>query len=196
MLDKNETLIESYREQSLSWRQDDTMLHRMTAIILPVSIAALIVSYVYKDLPLLLPFFGGVVLMAFWFMLCQVLYIRIRIRFEVMNTIEDHWDIPGHRDFRDIRNDIFGKILTGMRLYRNVFYVYLLMAIAVGLHKWGKWGKTLDDLPYLVSGILLFIILVILFRWIGSIANRCIKQCKSPTLQKISKDLANKKSDS
>ena len=166
MLDKNETLlIESYREQSLSWRQDDTMLHRMTAIILPVSIAALIVSYVYEDLPLLLPFFGGVVLMAFWFMLRQVLYIRIRIRFEVMNTIEDYWDIPGHRDFRDIRNDIFGKILTGMRLYRNVFYVYLLMAIAVGLH---KCDKTLDDLPYLVSGILLFIILVILFSWIGS----------------------------
>ena len=53
MLDKNETLlIESYREQSLSWRQDDTMLHRMTAIILPVSIAALIVSSVYEDLPL------------------------------------------------------------------------------------------------------------------------------------------------
>ena len=194
MLDKNETLlIESYREQSLSWRQDDTMLHRMTAIILPVSIAALIVSSVYEDLPLLLPFFGGVVLMTFWFMLCQVLYIRIRIRFEVMSTIEDHWDIPGHRDFRDIRNDIFGKILTGMRLYRNVFYVYLLMAIAVGLH---KWDKTLDDLPYLVSGFLLFIILVILFSWIGSIANRRFKRCKSPTLQKISKDLANKKSDS
>ena len=195
MSDKNETLlIESYREQSLSWRQDDTMLHRMTAIILPVSIAALIVSYVYEDLPLLLPFFGGVVLMAFWFMLCQVLYIRIRIRFEVMNTIEDHWDIPGHGDFRDIRNDIFGKNLTGMRLYRNVFYVYLLMAIVVGLHKWDK--TTLDDLPYMVSGFLLLIILVILFRWIGIIANRRIKRCKSPTLQKISKDLANKKSDS
>lgn len=133
--------------------------------------------------------------MAFWFTLCKVLHIRMRIRFEIMGIIEDHWDIPGHKDFRDIRNNIFGKILTGMRLYEWVFYVYLLMAVAVGLY---KRDKTPDDLPCLVSGFLLFIILVILFLslWIGSIANRRIKRCESPTLQKISKTLANKKSDS
>ena len=77
-------LIESYKEQSLAWRHDDSMLHRMTSLLLPISFTALVVPYVNKEIPVLLLLVGASILMIFWFLLCQILYIRMRIRFEVM----------------------------------------------------------------------------------------------------------------
>ena len=137
--DYNDLLIETYKEQSLAWRHDDSILHRMTSLLLPISFTALVLPYVNKNIIVVLPVLaGGSILMIFWFLLCQILYIRIRIRFEVMGQIEKHWGTPGHRHFRDMRNEIFTKIPRGMLLYKGVFCVYLGVVIVAGLHQYDQ----------------------------------------------------------
>ena len=193
MADNNETLlIKIYKENSLAWRHDDSMLHRMTSLLLPISFTALVLPYINKNIIVVLPVLaGGSILMIFWFLLCQILYIRMRIRFEVMSQIEKHWCTPGHRHFRDMRNEIFTKIPRGMLLYKGVFYVYLGGVIAAGLHQYDQ--KLF--LPDLCLGIILFIILVIIVWRIGRIAVREITPCKSPTLQSIISLLKKSKTD-
>ena len=49
VLDKNETLlIEAYKEQTASWKHEDSLFHRFTSIILPLSVVMLGVPYVQE----------------------------------------------------------------------------------------------------------------------------------------------------
>ena len=192
MADNNETLlIEIYKENSLAWRHDDSMLHRMTSLLLPISFTALAVPYVNTKIPVLLLLAGASILMIFWFLLCQILYIRIRIRFEVMGQIERHWCAPGHRHFQGIRDEIFIKEARGMLLYRVVFCVYSGVVIGIGLHQYDQ--KLF--LPDCWLGIILFIIIVIIVWLVSSIAQRKITPCKSPTLRSIISLLKERKTD-
>ena len=184
----NQWLIESYKEQGETSRHDDIILHRMTVVILPVSITALIVSYVHTDVSKLVAIVGGVMLMLFWFILCQILHIRATIRFMMMNKIEEHWKIPGHRHFTDVRTEMFGnKLFKGIWLYRWAFFIYLFGAGAIGVYEWCKRCGCLSCYFILgASGIIVYIVIVGSLWWfVTRRVDRPIEKGDSRTLESI-----------
>ena len=78
---RDQLLIESYREQTAAWKHEGDLLYRFTSVILPLSIAALGVPYLQKGVPDLLATVGGLTLMAFWAITCQIMHIKSNIRF-------------------------------------------------------------------------------------------------------------------
>lgn len=183
-------LMESYREQSFAWRHDDSILHRMTSIVLPVSFAALGVPYVYC-IPPWLPLLGGFVIMLFWIVLCQAIFIRIGIRFKIMNVVEKSWEVPGHRHVGSIRDEIFEtnkkrySFLIAHRLYRWAFSIYSVMAIAVALlHISDLSHFNAKDIPVILFIVITFVtrlLLCYLFRK----AELPIKECKSKSYKEV-----------
>ena len=69
MPNKNPYLLEEYREQSLFCRLDSELFSRLTAVLLPLAIAALTLPYLKPSTPKLLAALGGLMLMTFWFFL-------------------------------------------------------------------------------------------------------------------------------
>ena len=133
-------LIESFKEQTAAWKHDDNLLYRFTSIILPLSIVALAVPYVEEKVPDLLATIGGLMLMTFWVISGQVMDINSNIRFSIINEIEKCWRIPGHRDFRVIRENAYGKkdsdFLRNQFLRRFMFRVYLCIVVILTLYRW------------------------------------------------------------
>ena len=102
-------LIESYKEQTAAWRHENNLLYRFTTIVLPVSIAALGVPYVQADVPDLLATLGGLMLMTFWAVSCQIMQIKSNLRFSIINKIEKSWGIPSPQRLQsDKGEDIWG----------------------------------------------------------------------------------------
>ena len=122
---RDQLLIESYKEQTAAWRHEDNLFYRLTSIILPVSIAALVVPYVEDKVPDLLATIGGLTLMTFWTISCQIADIKSNIRLSIINKIEKCWDVWGHKDFRDIRKNTYGQksssFLRSQLLHRYMF---------------------------------------------------------------------------
>ena len=189
----NDLLMESYKEQSFAWRHDDSILHRMTSIVLPVSFAALGVPYVYDCIPPWLPVLGGFALMLFWIVLCQAMFIRIGIRFKIMNAIENSWEVPGHGHVRCIRKEIFETdkhrhcLLIAHWLYRWAFFIYSLIAMIVAfLHT--------PDLTIMLIVIAFVILLLLgLYFWLFRKADLPITECKSSTYKEVIELLKTKK---
>ena len=124
-------LIESYKEQTAAWKHEDNLLHRFTSVILPLSIAALALPYVQKDVPDMLATLGGLTLMTFWAFSCQIMQIKSNIRFSIIIEIERCWKVPGHKDFRGKRNDTYGKKPRSHFLRCCMYWVYLLISIVL-----------------------------------------------------------------
>ena len=126
---RDQFLIESYKEQTAAWRHENVLLYRFTTITLPVSIAALAVPYVQKGVPDLLATLGGLTLITFWAILCQITHVKAKIRFSIINKIEKCWKVPGHNNFKDIRKNTYGKrashFLRSHLLRSYMFWVYL-----------------------------------------------------------------------
>ena len=185
----NQWLIESYKEQGETSRHDDIMLHRITVVILPVSITALIVSYVHADVSKLLAIGGGVMLMIFWSILCQILHIRASIRLMIMNKIEKHWKIPGHRHFTCVRKDMFGdsKFVKGIWLYRWAFFTYLLGAEAIVVYELcKKCGCLSCYFIFGATGIIVYIVIVASLGWfVTRRVDHPIEKRNSETLKNI-----------
>ena len=142
MLDKNETLlIEAYKEQTASWKHEDGLLHRFTSIVLPLSVAMLGVPYVQNGEPneriALLALMGGMLLMTFWGISSQIMHTKDRIRFSIINKLEDKFStiglerFRGHDEFRRIRDKAGGKGLRNYRLRVWMFWVYFVVALVV-----------------------------------------------------------------
>jgi hypothetical protein len=199
MLDNyNRYLIESYREYGQAWRHEDNLLHRMISISLPLSVTALGVPYVYKEVPMLLSLLGGLILMIFWIVLCQAIYIRMQIKFEVMGIIESHLDIPGHGHFSRLREELFGNLVTIQRIYKGVFCLYLFVVIMIGLDEYGpELPELYGNNPYLLASVGIIFIILVPASWLAiRRAQRTIKPCNSTTLENIIKSLEQKKQDS
>ena len=126
-------LIESYKEQTASWRHLDNLLYRFTTIILPVSIAALGLRYLNMgntgtgnmatEIPKWMPIAGGLALMTFWFFSCLIIEIKTQIRFGIIHDMEDTLRIVGHKEFAERRK-------KGWRKYFRSHYLRILMFIA------------------------------------------------------------------
>ena len=132
-------LIESFKEQAAAWKHEDNLLYRFTSIILPLSIAALAVPYIEDRVPDLLATIGGLTLMTFWAISCQIADIKSNIRLSIINKIEKCWNVWGHKNFKDIRDDTYGekasRRLRDQCLRRYMFWVYLSIIGVLTLYR-------------------------------------------------------------
>ena len=125
--------LEGYKEQTASWRHLDSMFHRFTSIILPVSIAALGVPYLNMgtegtetEMPKWMPMAGGLALMIFWIISSETAEIRERIRFKIIHEIEKELGIKGHKEWTKRRNEKWTKRLRSHYLRRLMFVAYVV----------------------------------------------------------------------
>ena len=136
--DYNQLLIESYKEQTASWKHEDNILYRFGAVMLPVSFAALGIPYIENIKEPNLTIFetistiGGIVLMTFWVCYVYATHAKVMARFQIINQIEEDWKVKGHKDVPKIRDDIF-KAPDGLQLKTHfletrIFNVYLIVA--------------------------------------------------------------------
>ncbi len=175
--DRNQFLLEVYKEHTASWRHEDNILYKFGAVLLPVSFVALGIPYL-KDIkePSLTIFeiistVGGLILMTFWVSFVYASHAKIRARFQIINPIEDeikrYWGIKGHKDVPDIRNEAFGcprwfQLKTHF-LETLIFYVYLLMAFILTVYRSCDKGGICEGLgiasllPVLIMGICLWV---------------------------------------
>ena len=175
--DRNQLLLEVYKEQTASWKHEDNILYKFGAVLLPVSFVALGIPYL-KDIkePSLTIFeiistVGGLILMTFWVSYVYASHAKIGARFQIINQIEGQiergWGIKGHKDVPDIRNEAFGcprwfQLKTHC-LEKGIFYVYLIMAFI--LTAWRVYYKyhicmnlaMASLLPVLIMGICLWV---------------------------------------
>ena len=148
--DYNQLLLESYKEQTASWKHEDNTLYKFGAVLLPVSFVALGVPYIgdikESNLTILeiISTSGGIILMTFWVAYVHATHAKIRARFRIINQIEEDWKIKGHKDVHKIRDKIFKpRRLLQLKTYfleTSIFYVYLFMAsILTGYRCVDKW---------------------------------------------------------
>ena len=137
--DYNQLLLESYKEQTASWKHEDNILYKFGAVLLPVSFVALGVPYIgdieESNLAILeiISTSGGIILMTFWVSYVHATHANVMARFRIINQIEERWGIIGHKDIRPIRNKIFKPPrplqLKTYFLERWIFYVYWVIAV-------------------------------------------------------------------
>lgn len=120
-------LLEEYKELSLCWRHDEVFA-KLTAVLFPLSIAALTLSYLNAGVPKLLAIVGGLMLVAFWFFSSERNEDRSRIRFSRIYEIER---ILGFDSHLRINRERPKSVLKGQNLRRCIFIVYLVMALLV-----------------------------------------------------------------
>ena len=84
-------LLEEYKELGLCWRHDDDVFAKLTAVLLPLSIAALTLPYLKPGAPKLLCVAGGLMLMVHWFFSSKRNEDRSCIRFSRIHEIEGIW---------------------------------------------------------------------------------------------------------
>ena len=137
--DYDQLLLESYKEQTASWKHEDNILYKFGAVLLPVSFVALGVPYIgdieESNLAILeiISTSGGIILMTFWVAYVHATYAKVMARFRIINQMEEDWKIKGHKDVPDIRDEIFKPPrplpLKTYFLEKSIFYVYWSMAL-------------------------------------------------------------------
>ena len=131
--------LESYKEQTASWRHLDSLLYRTTTIILPLSIAALGLPYVstnpdstVAEIPKWVPMIGGLWLMIYWIFSCEIFEIRAKIRFDMIHELEDELGmIKGHKEWTKRRKAKWTKILRSHYLRRLMFVAYVIATVVL-----------------------------------------------------------------
>lgn len=136
---QDQLLLESYKEQTASWKHEDDILYKFGAVLLPVSFIALGIPYIgdikESNLTILeiISTTGGMILMTFWFAFVCSSHAKIRSRFQIINWIEENWKIKGHRDVPKIRDKAFKPpLLFPLKthfLETWIFYVYWTIAV-------------------------------------------------------------------
>ena len=132
-------LIESYKEQTASWRHIDRGLWGLTAIIIPVAFAALGAPYVYKKMPYGMPIVGGLFLMLFWWFSCEIYHNKNKIRFNIIHNMEEYMKVKGHKTWADNRekcNTGWRRLLKSRYLRRGMFWIYFFVAVFLLLYKY------------------------------------------------------------
>lgn len=128
MSNGNSHLLEEYKELGLSWRHDSESFSKLTAVLLPLSIAALTLPYLKAGPPKLLATVGGLMLMTFWFLSSLTYENRSNIRWSRMHEIEG---ILGFDSHLRIKRERVKSILKVQGLRRWIFGLYLAIAFFV-----------------------------------------------------------------
>ena len=125
MSGENSHLLEEYNELGLSWRHDSESFSKLTAVLLPLSIAALTLPYLKAGTPKLLAAVGGLMLMTFWFFSSLAYENRSYIRWSRMHEIERILGFDSHLRIDRERAKNVLKI-QGLRSW--MFRLYLVIA--------------------------------------------------------------------
>ena len=121
-------LFEEYRELGLSWRHDSESFSKLTAVLLPLSIAALTLPYLKAGASKLLVTVGGLMLMTFWFFSSLSYENRSYIRWSRVHEIER---ILGFDSHLRIKRDRAKSVLKVQGLRSWMFGLYLAIAFFV-----------------------------------------------------------------
>ena len=121
-------LLEEYRDQGLCWRHDDDVFAKLTAVLLPLSIAALTLPYLSAETPKMLAASGGLMLMTFWYLSSESYEHRFRIRWRRIHEIEEILGLDSHLRIHKERSE---SLLKGQRIRRCMFWLYLPIAFFV-----------------------------------------------------------------
>lgn len=121
-------LLEEYKELGLCWRHDDDWISKLSAVLLPLSIAALTLPYLRADIPKMLAVFGGLTLVMFWFLSSQTCKNRFEIRFSRIYQIEEILGFDSHLRYARERPK---SAFKDQRLRLRLFIVYLFIACLV-----------------------------------------------------------------
>lgn len=177
---KENVLIEVYKEHTASWKHEDNILYKFGAFLLPVSLIVLGVPYVgdIKESSLtileIISTVGGMILMTFWVSYVYASHAKISARFQIINEIECQierdYGIKGHKDIRDIRDNAFKPLrplqLRTHFLEKSIFYVYWVMAIILtvcrSIDKWPicKSLAIVSLIPLIIGGLAIAIALI------------------------------------
>ena len=128
MSNQNSHLLEEYKELGLCWRHDDEAFSKLTAVLLPLSIGALTLPYLKTGVPKLLAASGGLMLMAFWAFLSELLARRLKIRFSRIHELERILEFDSHLRYH---TKIDKRVWKAQLLRRWVFIVYIVIAFFV-----------------------------------------------------------------
>ena len=128
MSNENPHLLEEYKELGLSWRHDSESFSKLTAVLLPLSIAALTLPYLKAGAPKLLATIGGLMLMTFWFFSSLTYENRSYIRWSRMHEIEQILGFDSHLRIKRERVKSVLKV-QGLRCW--MFRLYLVIAFFV-----------------------------------------------------------------
>ena len=121
-------LLEEYRELGLCWRHDDEMFSKLTAVLLPLSIAALTLPYLRAEAPKLLAASGGLMLMTFWFFSYLIHKSRFEVRFRRIYEIECILGFDSHLKYE---KESTKSRLKDQGLRSWMFGLYLVIAFFV-----------------------------------------------------------------
>ena len=169
-------LLEEYRELGVCWRQDDDWISKWTAVLLPLSIAALTLPYLKVSAPKLLAVTGGLALITYWYLSSLISKRRFEIRFSRIHQIEAILGFDSHLSYR---RKSAKSIFKHQRLRCGMFLVYLVIAFFVTLktkvEKIEEWtvslAFTFQTFVFLIlAGI---IIGFIVGYWIGRRERKC-----------------------
>lgn len=76
---------------------------------------------------------GGLTLMTFWAILCQITHIKAKIRFSIINEIERCWEVPSHKNFKKRRDDTYNE-----KPRSHYLRCWICLGIVMAL-TWCKW---------------------------------------------------------
>ena len=127
--------IESYRQQSATWMHENAMLYVLTSIFIPLSIAALGAPYLNKSIPSLISTAGGLILITYWGVSCEVLEAKMDLRFLTINRMEGFWGVEGHQVIRRRMNATYGKLFKNRRIRRFMFGIYSSIVFLLTLYE-------------------------------------------------------------
>ena len=121
-------LLEEYRDQGFCWRNDDQAFFKLTAVLLPLSIAALTLPYLRTGSPKLLAAAGGLLLMGYWILSSELHTRRLKIRFSRIQEIEWILGLDSHLKYHRETDE---KVWKSQILRRCMFVAYLIVALFV-----------------------------------------------------------------
>lgn len=121
-------LLEEYKEQAICWRHDDEVFSKLTAVLLPLAIAALTLPYLKTGAPKLLAVFGGLMLITLWYIPSLNYRRRFEVRFSRIHEIEWILGFDSHLRYHRESNK---NVLKDRYLRCCLFIIYIVIALIV-----------------------------------------------------------------
>ena len=121
-------LLEEYRELGICWRQDDDWISKWTAVLLPLSIAAVALPYLRVGAPKLLGAAGGLTLITYWYLSSLISKRRFEIRFSRIHEIERILGFDSHLRYHRRTES---SSIKHQNLRSLMFTTYLLIALVL-----------------------------------------------------------------
>ncbi len=126
MSNENSNLLEEYKELGLNVRNDNDASLKLTAVFLPLAIAALALPYWKTGTPKLFAISGGVTLMTVWFFSSEITTERLTTRLLRIFELEQILQFNSL-----IRYGGRPIVLKSQNLRRWLFVVYIVIALFV-----------------------------------------------------------------